>query len=99
MYIPTIEEIEEQIKYEITTRHPLIRDFSPVSMLSILTGIVAGQTYLLYERIDDSTKSVSILTATVTTSSICSATLSIEGFCVGNLRAVPLGTLIPIPLF
>jgi hypothetical protein len=66
MYIPTIEEIEEQIKYEITTRHPLIRDFSPVSMLSILTGIVAGQTYLLYKRIDDSTKSVSILTATGT---------------------------------
>ena len=64
MYIPSIEDIELQIKNGIISRHPLIRNFSPLSMLSILGGIVAGQAYLLYNRIDASTKSVSILTAT-----------------------------------
>ena len=64
MEIPTIEELELQIKNEIISKHPLVRDFSPLSMLSILGGIVAGQTYLLYNRIDESTRSISILTAT-----------------------------------
>ena len=64
MYIPDLSDIELQIKNDICARHPLIRNFSPLSMLSILGGIVAGQAYLLYNRIDDSTKSISILTAT-----------------------------------
>lgn len=64
MEFPTIEEIEAQIKNGIISKHPLIRDFSPLSMLSILGGIIAGQTHLLYNSIDESTRSISILTAT-----------------------------------
>lgn len=106
MEIPTIEEIELQIKNEIISRHPLMRDFSPVSMLSILGGVVAGQAYLLYERIDDSTKSISILTATgddlddlVVDRLPLGRQLGTQS--TGNLtfkRNLPASAIVPIPL-
>lgn len=64
MIIPTVEEIAEELKQGIITRHPKIRNFSNGSMLSILNYIIAIQANLLYQRIDNEVKNISILTAT-----------------------------------
>lgn len=63
MYIPTVEEIAEDLKEGIITRHPKIRNFSDGSMLSILNYIIAIQANLMYQRIDQEVKNISILTA------------------------------------
>lgn len=64
MYIPTIQELKDALREGIISRHPKIRNFSSGSMLDIMNEIVAVQAYLLYCRVDESTKSISILTAT-----------------------------------
>lgn len=64
MEIPTIDEIKLQLKNGIISRHPLVRKFTAGSMLDILDEVVAIQAYNLYNRIDNSTQSISILTAT-----------------------------------
>ncbi len=63
MYIPTVEEIAEDLKEGIIVRHPKIRNFSDGSMLSILNYIIAIQANLMYQRIDQEVKNISILTA------------------------------------
>lgn len=63
MYIPTVEEIAEDLKEGIIARHPKIRNFADGSMLSILNYIIAIQANLMYKRIDQEVKNISILTA------------------------------------
>lgn len=63
MYIPTVDELMDSFKEELTSRHPKIRNFSDGSMLSILSEIINIQINLMYQRIDAETKSISILTA------------------------------------
>lgn len=63
MLIPEIDDIKDDLREAIIRRHPKIRNFSDGSMLDILDEIIAIQVNLLYQRIDDEVKSISILTA------------------------------------
>ncbi len=63
MYIPTVDEIAEDLKNEIISRHPKIRDFAAGSMLSILNYVIAIQANLMYQRINNEVYNISILTA------------------------------------
>lgn len=63
MLVPTITELKDDLREEITSRHPKIRNFSAGSMLDILCEIIAIQLNLMYQRIEDETYKLSILTA------------------------------------
>lgn len=66
MIVPTITEIKDDLREELISRHPKIRNFSAGSMLDVLTEIIAIQVNLMYQRIEDETYKLSILTATGT---------------------------------
>ena len=62
--IPTETEITDRMKSYIITKHPLIRNFSPLSLISILNEAVAIEGVALYERIQNKANSLSIFMAT-----------------------------------
>jgi len=66
MLVPTINEIKDDLREELISRHPKIRNFSSGSMLDVLSEIIAIQVNLMYQRIEDETYKLSVLTATDT---------------------------------
>jgi hypothetical protein len=61
--IPTEEEIMYSMKTFIINKHPLIKNFSPLSMLSVLNESVAIQDVLVYKRIEQKSNDLSIFKA------------------------------------
>lgn len=59
----SLAEIKEELKLFQMGRHPKLRDYSPLSVLSILNESMARQIIKLEELIDERAKSLSILTA------------------------------------
>ena len=51
MIVPTITEIKDDLREELISRHPKIRNFSAGSMLDVLTEIIAIQVNLMFHRI------------------------------------------------
>lgn len=60
----SVETVKAELKAYQTSMHPKLRDYSPLSVLSILNESVARQIVKLEELIEEKAKSLSILTAT-----------------------------------
>ncbi|MCX8207521.1 MAG: baseplate J/gp47 family protein [Methanothrix sp.] len=60
----TLTSIKDELKLYQMSRHPKLRDYSPLSVLSILNESVARQILKMEELIDERAKKLSVLTAT-----------------------------------